>query len=124
MSERRSTGIADFVGELKRSRAAATQGVTQDEGTLDREVGTAVLEPPPILELPPAVRTASRKGPGRPAGKRSDPEYRQTFVRIRTETWLEALAHLRTQNANPAKTPDFSDHVERVLAAWNRRQRK
>ena len=119
MSERRSTGIADFVGGLKRSRAAATQGPQQDEGMQDREVAAAVLEPPPLT-----ARSAPRKGPGRPAGKRSDPEYRQTFVRIRTDTWLEALDHLRRQNTNPAKTPDFSDHVERVLAAWNMRQRK
>jgi hypothetical protein len=135
MRERRNTGIASFIGDLKRSRAAAAPaehgkdaGVfsAQEEG---REAAVvAVLEesrePARVLESPPIQpHRASRKGPGRPAGKSSNPDYTQYSVKLRIATHDEAIENLRKRARRQGKSPnriDFSDLVEELLTAWNR----
>jgi hypothetical protein len=125
MTERRSTGIASFIGDLKRSRAAAAPA---EEG---REAGVVVgleesREPARVLKSPPIQpRRESKKGPGRPIGKSSNPDYTQYSVKLRITTHDEAIENLRKRARRQGNSPnriDFSDLVEELLAAWNCKQ--
>jgi hypothetical protein len=124
MTERRSTGIASFIGDLKRSRAAAApteEGREADiVAVLEESREQARPESPPIQP-----RRESKKGPGRPVGKSSNPDYTQYSVKLRITTHDEAIENLRKRARRQGNSPnkiDFSDLVEELLAAWNRKQ--
>lgn len=88
-----------------------------------REHQAADAEPPetPPQEresaLPAKPRAASKGGRGRPAtGKRSDPDYESTTVFLRRETKTAAGRLLMGD-----KRQDLSDVLEKLLAAWVRK---
>lgn len=87
-----------------------------------RESGIATA----IADLKPAQKgrrhvAPEPRGPGRPPGKKSNPDYRQHSVWLRRTTHQTALAHLRAANPD---TADFSELVETLVAAWNSKQMK
>ena len=104
---RRNTGIADAL-----------------KGLRDPEPSPAVEEPGREESTPPpAPRRVSqpgeKRGPGRPIGKRGNPDYKQYTVLLKAATHREALDTLRRKSDRP----DFSDLLETLLAAWNRTQK-
>ena len=124
MTERRSTGIASFIGDLKRSRAAAAPAEEGREAdvvaVLEQSGEQARLESPTTQP-----RRESKKGPGRPVGKSSNPDYTQYSVKLRITTHDEAIENLRKRARRQGTSPnriDFSDLVEDLIAAWNRKQ--
>src|SRR5476649_1975602 len=69
---------------------------------------------------PAKPRVASKGGRGRPAiGKRSDPDYETTTVFLRRETKTAAGRLLMGD-----KHQDLSDVLEKLLAAWVRKNSK
>lgn len=123
MTERRSTGIASFISDLKRSREAPAEEGREAAAIAVVEEGR---EPVRVLESPPIQsRREPKKGPGRPVGKSSNPDYTQYSVKLRITTHDEAIENLRKRARRQGNSPnriDFSDLVEDLLAAWNRKQ--
>jgi hypothetical protein len=135
MTERRSTGIASFISDLKRSRTATPAEEGREAAVvavLDGREPTAVAgldegrEQPHVLDsLPIQLRREPRKGPGRPVGKSSNPDYTQYSVKLRITTHDEAIENLRKRARRQGNSPnriDFSDLVEELLTVWNRKQ--
>lgn len=91
MKQRRDGGVAAAVEELTRS-----------SGRLQPDSG---INP--------------RRAPGRPMGKRADPDYRQRSVWLRRTTHRAAMAKLRAQD--PDSAGDFSELVEELVGAWAKR---
>ncbi len=54
---------------------------------------------------------SEKRGPGRPAGKRSNPAFRQYTVLIRVDTHTRALEKLR----KTTEKPDFGEYVEKLI---------
>lgn len=71
------------------------------------------LPDPPAPPEPPAIR-----GPGRPKGKSSDPDFRKTTLVLRRNTIRAAMRKLDDEGANV----DLSDLVERLLSLWVKRR--
>jgi hypothetical protein len=67
---------------------------------------------------PPAVTPTAAKGRGRPAGKRSDPEFKPTTLLLREKTKRAAMRLLEDNG----REQDLSELVEQLLAQWNKRQ--
>jgi hypothetical protein len=67
----------------------------------------------------PAERPAERRGPGRPRGKRSDPEFVQTTAHIRRETHRAVKIALLQEGQGR----EFSELVEELLGNWLRSQK-
>jgi hypothetical protein len=65
---------------------------------------------------PPAtpVPSAEKGNRGRPAGKRSDPEFQPTTVLLRRATKKAAVRKLEDTGA----PKDLSDLIERLLTGW------
>jgi hypothetical protein len=91
-----------------------------------REHQASDVDPPetPPQEQEPAPpakpRAASKGGRGRPAiGKRSDPDYETTTVFLRRETKTAAGRLLMGD-----KHQDLSNVLEKLLAAWVRKNSK
>lgn len=119
MTARRNSGIASFVGDLKRSREARAEesGEARDVPRQESREVFAVLESAAI-EQP----RQPKKGPGRPVGKSSNPDYTQYSIKIRIATHDTAIENLRTRARRLGSSPnriDFSDLVEELLAEWN-----
>ena len=72
----------------------------------------------------PAERTEKRamelKAPGRPPGKRSDPEYKQYSVLLKRKTHREVTTILRDQE----DSPDVSELLQQLLEQWLEKQQK
>jgi hypothetical protein len=88
-----------------------------------REVPAAPEEPaeapaPPQPPAAPVVATPAAKGRGRPAGKRSDPEFKPTTLLLREKTKRAAMRLLEDKGGGQ----DLSELVEQLLAQWSKRQ--
>jgi hypothetical protein len=57
---------------------------------------------------------ATLKAPGRPPGKRSDPEYKQYSVLLKKQTHRQVTAILRDQE----DSPDVSELLQQLLEQW------
>jgi hypothetical protein len=75
-------------------------------------VELAELAPPPVAER------AGKGSRGRPAGKRSDPEFQPTTVLLRKATKKAAIRKLEDTDARK----DLSDLIEQLLNGWVKRQ--
>ena len=104
---RRSTGIADA---LKGLRDPEPPPAVEEQGS---------EESPPELAPRRVFQPGEKRGPGRPIGKRGNPDYKQYTVLLKAATHRKALDHLRRKSDRP----DFSDLLETLLAAWNRKQK-
>jgi hypothetical protein len=60
------------------------------------------------------------KAPGRPPGKRSDPEYKQYSVLLKKQTHRQVTAILRDQEGGP----DVSELLQQLLEQWLEQQQK
>ena len=104
---RRNTGIADALKSLR----------DLDPPSAVEEQGSEESTPKPA---PRGVsQPGEKRGPGRPIGKRGNPDYKQYTVLLKGATHREALENLRRKSARP----DFSDLLETLIAAWNRKQK-
>ena len=65
-------------------------------------------------------RITALKGPGRPPGKRSDPEYKQYSVLLKRQTHRQVTAILRDQE----DSPDVSELLQQLLEQWLEKQQK
>jgi hypothetical protein len=63
---------------------------------------------------------AALKAPGRPPGKRSDPEYKQYSVLLKKETHRQVTRLLRDQEDGP----DVSELLQQLLEQWLEKQQK
>jgi hypothetical protein len=63
---------------------------------------------------------AALKAPGRPPGKRSDPEYKQYSVLLKRQTHREVTKILRDQE----DSPDVSELLQQLLEQWLQHQQK
>lgn len=63
---------------------------------------------------------ATLRTPGRPPGKRSDPEYKQYSVLLKKQTHRQVTAILRDQE----DSPDVSELLQQLLEQWLEQQRK
>ena len=63
---------------------------------------------------------AALKAPGRPPGKRSDPEYKQYSVLLKKQTHRQVTAILRDQEDGP----DVSELLQELLEQWLEQQQK
>jgi hypothetical protein len=68
--------------------------------------------PPPASPAAPSI--AAGKGRGRPAGKRSNPDFEPTTVLLRTKTKRAAGRLLEDTEADK----DLSDLIESLLGEW------
>ena len=78
-----------------------------------------------LPEEPQAVermekRVAALKAPGRPPGKRSDPEYKQYSVLLKRKTHRQVTAILRDREDGP----DVSELLQQLLEQWLEQQQK
>jgi hypothetical protein len=80
-----------------------------------REVPAAPEEPAEAPAAPPPPPAA--KGRGRPAGKRSDPEFKPTTLLLREKTKRAAMRLLEDKGGGQ----DLSELVEQLLAQWTKR---
>jgi hypothetical protein len=89
-----------------------------------REVPAAPEEPvessppPPLPAAAPVTPPTPAKGRGRPAGKRSDPDFKPTTLLLREKTKRAAMRLLEDNG----RGQDLSELVEQLLAQWNKRQ--
>ena len=98
---------------------SATQRKSKFEGIFDIAKGssaegqtdTALAEPATVTS--PTIITTERR-PGRPAGKRSDPEFTQVTAYIRTGTHLQTKMALLTEG----RDRQFSELVQELLKGW------
>ena len=60
------------------------------------------------------------KAPGRPPGKRSDPEYKQYSVLLKKQTHRKVTSILRDQEDGP----DVSELLQQLLEQWLLQQQK
>jgi len=65
-------------------------------------------------------RAAGLKTPGRPPGKRSDPEYKQYSVLLKRQTHRQVTSILRDQEGGP----DVSELLQQLLENWLEQQQK
>ena len=65
-------------------------------------------------------RVAALKAPGRPPGKRSDPEYKQYSVLLKRQTHRKVTTILRDQE----DSPDVSELLQQLLEQWLEKQQK
>jgi hypothetical protein len=63
---------------------------------------------------------AALKAPGRPPGKRSDPEYKQYSVLLKKQTHRQVTSILRDQE----DSPDVSELLQQLLEQWLEQQQK
>ena len=63
---------------------------------------------------------AALKAPGRPPGKRSDPEYKQYSVLLKKQTHRQVTTILRDQEDGP----DVSELLQELLEQWLEQQQK
>jgi hypothetical protein len=78
-----------------------------------------LAEEPQALERS-EQRATGLKGPGRPPGKRSDPEYKQYSVLLKKQTHRQVTAILRDQEDGP----DVSELLQQLLEQWLHRQQQ
>src|SRR5687768_2530599 len=81
----------------------------------DRETETASDQIPESLNTQVPESPNGQKKPGRPPGKRSDPDFDQYSVHLRKATHRAVKKALLDE-----EDPDFSNLVERLLAEWLR----
>jgi len=77
------------------------------------EKTTKVEEPAPRRSLPANI-PAPAKRPGRPPGKRSNPDYGQFTVLLKRATHQEAVDQLR----HSSERRDFAELVQELLEKW------
>jgi hypothetical protein len=65
-------------------------------------------------------RATALKGPGRPPGKRSDPEYKQYSVLLKKQTHRQVTNILRDQE----DSQDLSELLQQLLEQWIEKQQK
>ena len=94
-----------FSGALSRLRDPAAP----------EEPAEAPAPPPPPAA--PVVAPPAAKGRGRPAGKRSDPEFKPTTLLLREKTKRAAMRLLEDKGGGQ----DLSELVEQLLAQWTKR---
>jgi hypothetical protein len=63
---------------------------------------------------------ATLKAPGRPPGKRSDPEYKQYSVLLKKQTHRQVTTILRDKEDGP----DVSELLQQLLEQWLEQQHK
>jgi hypothetical protein len=63
---------------------------------------------------------ATLRAPGRPPGKRSDPEYKQYSVLLKKQTHRQVTAILRDQE----DSPDVSELLQQLLEQWLEKQQE
>ena len=78
-----------------------------------------------LAEEPPASErieklVAALKAPGRPPGKRSDPDYKQYSVLLKRQTHRQVTTILRDQEDGP----DVSELLQQLLEQWLEKQQK
>ena len=66
------------------------------------------------------TRGGAMKAPGRPPGKRSDPEYKQYSVLLKRHTHRQVTTILRDQE----DSPDVSELLQQLLEQWLQQQQK
>ena len=74
-----------------------------------RQHSTELAEVPPL-----AFPQRSKAGPGRPAGKRSNPNFQPTTVLLRKDTKKTATRKLEDTNSGQ----DLSELIEHLLVGW------
>ena len=81
------------------------------QNTLPDEPQTSERKEKPVTTL---------KAPGRPPGKRSDPEYKQYSVLLKRQTHRQVTTILRDQE----DSPDVSELLQQLLEQWLAQQQK
>jgi hypothetical protein len=94
---------------------AALAGIRQQQPNPVKPETVALQAAPPP---PPVSERAEKGGRGRPAGKRSDPEFQPTTVLLRKATKKAAIRKLEDTDARK----DLSDLIEQLLNGWVKRQ--
>jgi len=96
-----------------KSRFGALKSFREQLPTEDNE--TQVAEPTTSYAPPPTEATVpTGKGRGRPAGKRSNPDFEPTTVLLRTRT--KRAAGRLLEDGETGK--DLSDLIESLLTDW------
>lgn len=118
--QRRETGIAGLLGQLRPPEdagqeppAAAAPRLPRARGAAPKTRGRAPAAPAPASPArePEEVRGA----PGRPrVGKRSNPDYGLRGLWLRTETYLDVTDRLRRRR----EYADASELVQVLLEQW------
>jgi hypothetical protein len=80
----------------------------------ETETSSAVAEPPLQSREVASPQPALARGRGRPAGKRSNPEFEPTTVLLRKQTKRAASRKLEDVEANK----DLSELIEDLLNKW------
>ena len=93
---------------------AALAGIRQQPPEPEKPETVEAAPPAP----PPVAERAGKGSRGRPAGKRSDPEFQPTTVLLRKATKKAAIRKLEDTDARK----DLSDLIEQLLNGWVKRQ--
>ncbi len=92
---------------------SALAGIRQQQQEPIEQTPQSALPPPP-----PVPERAGKGSRGRPAGKRSDPDFQPTTVLLRKATKKAAIRKLEDTDARK----DLSDLIEQLLNGWVKRQ--
>jgi hypothetical protein len=77
--------------------------------------GREATPPEKVVSPGPTKVPARGQGPGRPTGKRSNPDYEQTTVFLKKATKKKAIRFLE----DSGQKPDLSDLLQSLLDAHN-----
>lgn len=116
MADRRFSALAQI-----RRRAEVGEGAYDDSSPLAE--APSVQPDPPVRPAPPApaaqaANAAPLRPPGRPPGKRSDPDWKPKTILMKTRTHKRVSAVLLERDDGP----DLSELVEELLSAWLTKQ--
>jgi hypothetical protein len=101
-------------------------GVGQGEAPEQPEALVPSKDSVPKQQRPKAQTTTAKRGPGRPRGRRSNPDYTQISAYIPLELLLEVqdeLAEERREQRQRTPRP-VSDLMEELLADWLKKRKR
>ncbi len=103
----KNKGKASIRGEEATPKRGAGREMTPVKGSETQE------KPPeqPTGELP-------RRGPGRPSGKRSDPDFQPTTAYIRKATYRSVRRALMDEGEDLGQEREYSELIEELLSGW------
>ena len=97
-----------------RRKFSALAGIRQQQAPVEATEQSSE----PGQQASSASERAGRGSRGRPAGKRSDPEFQPTTVLLRKATKKAAVRKLEDTDTRK----DLSDLIEQLLTGWIKRQ--
>src|SRR5687767_6039057 len=106
MAERRFAALAQL---RRRSEEPAVITTRADDHVVQSSVAPAVVVP---------TTMPTSRSPGRPPGKRSDPDWKPRTILMRTRTHRQVSGVLLDRDDGP----DLSELVDELLNEWLKRQ--